>query len=72
MEAKHDAVQSSPLREAGTEATIDHPAAPLERLRQTARTEIDRHININGHCTIGAVVFPCERAKLAEMVLGSF
>ena len=42
------------------------------RLRQTARTEIDRHININGHCTIGAVVFPCERAKLAEMMLGSF
>lgn len=63
--------QPSPLCEAGTEAAIDHPAEPLERLRQSARTEIDRHINVNGRCAVCAAAFPCERAVLAEMVLGS-
>jgi hypothetical protein len=48
------------------------PAAPLERLRQTARREINRHVNVNGRCGASAVVLPCERAVLAEMALGSF
>lgn len=61
---------SSPPREAGAQAMTD-PATPLERLRQTARREINRHININGRCAVCAVAFPCERAELAEMVLGS-
>ncbi len=63
--------RSSPLREAGTEAATGYPAAHLERLHQTARTEINQHININGRCAVCTVVFPCERAELAEMVLGS-
>ncbi len=62
---------SSPPREGGAWA-MTGPAAPLERLRQTARREINRHINVNGRCGVCAVVFPCERAVLAEMVLGSF
>jgi len=62
---------SSPPREAGAQA-MTGPAAPLERLRQTARRQINRHINVNGRCGACAVVFPCERAVLAEMVLGSF
>jgi hypothetical protein len=61
----------SPPREAGAWA-MTGPAAPVERLRQTARREINRHINVNGRCGVCAVVFPCERAVLAEMVLGSF
>jgi hypothetical protein len=48
------------------------PAAPLERLRQTAWREINRHVNVNGRCGVCAVVFPCERAVLADMVLGRF
>jgi hypothetical protein len=47
------------------------PTAPLERLRQTARREINPHVNVNGRCGVCAVVFPCELAVLAEMVLGS-
>jgi hypothetical protein len=62
---------SSPPREASAQA-MTGPAAPLERLPQTARREIDRHVNVNGRCGVCAVVFPCERAVLAEMVLGSF
>ncbi len=61
---------SSPLREACAQA-MTGPAAPLERLRQTARREINRHINVNGRCGVCVVVFPCERMVLAEMVLGS-
>jgi hypothetical protein len=38
---------SSPLREACAQA-MTGPAAPLERLRQTARREINRHVNVNG------------------------
>lgn len=64
--------QSSPLRDAGTKAAIGHPAASLERLRQTARTEIDWHVSVNRCCAVCGVVFPCERTVLAEMVLGSF
>jgi hypothetical protein len=48
------------------------PAALLERLRQTARREINQHVNVDGRCGVCAVVFPCKRAVLAEMVLGSF
>ena len=42
---------SSPLREAGAHA-MTGPAAPLERLRQTARREINRHVNVNGRCGV--------------------
>lgn len=62
---------SSPLCEAGTEAVTSYPAELLERLHQTARTEISRRINIDGRCAVCTVAFPCERAELAEMVLGS-
>jgi len=62
---------SLPLREAGTEAATSYPAELLERLHQTARTEINRHINMNGRCAVRTVVFPRERAELAEMMLGS-
>ncbi len=63
--------RSSPLRETGTEAATSCPAELLERLHQTARAEINQHININGRCAVCTVVLPCERAELAEMVLGS-
>ena len=61
---------SSPLREACAQV-MTGPAAPLERPRQTARREINRHVNVNGRCGGCAVVFSCERAVLPEMVLGS-
>jgi hypothetical protein len=61
---------SSPLREVEAEAAASYPAELLERLHRTARTDINRHININGRCAVCTVVFPCERAELAEMVLG--
>ena len=67
MEAKHDAipVSAAPLLcEARTEASIDHPTTPLERLHQTAPTEIDRHVKLDGRCVICAAPFPCDRAVL--------
>lgn len=63
--------QSSPLRETGTKWATGYPAALLEGLHQTARTETNRHINVNGRRAVCTVVFSCERAELAEMVLGS-
>jgi RNA polymerase-binding transcription factor DksA len=44
----------------------------LERLRQTARQEIDRHVNAYGHCVACGERFPCDRAVLADMALGLF
>lgn len=44
----------------------------LERLRQTARQEIDRHVSRHGRCVACGERFPCDRAVLAEMALGLF
>jgi hypothetical protein len=49
-----------------------HRPSSLDLLRQTARQEIDRHVKCEGRCVICGTPFPCERALLAEMALGSF
>jgi hypothetical protein len=46
--------------------------ASLELLRTIAQQETDWHVNADGHCAICGTSFLCERAVLAEMVLGSF
>jgi hypothetical protein len=64
--------QSSLLRAVRSEPAVEHVSAPLERLRQTALTEIDRHVKQGGRCVICGTPFPCERAVLAELALGLF
>lgn len=51
---------SSLLCEARTEARIDDPTP-----RQTARTEIDRHVMRDGRNVSCGMPFPCSRAVLA-------
>jgi hypothetical protein len=52
-------------------ATDCFPSA-LKQLLITARAEIDRHLNDNGFCAVCGVRFPCERAQLADLVLGAW
>lgn len=70
MEAEHDVAPV--LAAEHGQAQSDYSTAPLERLRQTARTEIDRHVQLDGRCVICASPFPCDRAALAELALGLF
>lgn len=64
--------QFSLLRERSAEPAIEPMPAPLERLRQTARIEIDLHIRRDDRCAICGTPFPCDRAVLAELALGLF
>jgi hypothetical protein len=65
--------QSSLLHdETRREATSEHARASLERLRRTARTEIDRHVKQGDRCAICGTPFPCDRAVLADTALGLF
>jgi hypothetical protein len=46
---------------------------PLEvvHLLETARHEIDLHVNDNGTCAECASTWPCQRARLAESALAA-
>jgi hypothetical protein len=44
----------------------------LERLRQTARIEINRPVKRDDRCVICGTPFPCDWAVLAELALGVF
>jgi hypothetical protein len=63
---------SLPLHEAGTEAATSYPAELLERLHQTARIEINRHININGRCAVCTVVFRANGRNWPKWCSGRF
>lgn len=58
--------QSSLLGEARTEASIDHPTAPLERLRQQSLTCSMAAVSPAGHRFAPPV------AVLAELAVGLF
>ncbi|MGH7868998.1 MAG: hypothetical protein ACREP9_15520 [Candidatus Dormibacteraceae bacterium] len=45
----------------------DHFPVELLRLLDTARAELDRHVNDHGRCHACQASFPCERACLAEL-----
>jgi len=55
-------------------AGLDVNLFPVElvQLLAVARQELDRHVNDHGRCALCQVRFPCERASLAELALGSF
>jgi len=58
---------------------MDTPAAtpgdlfPVEfvHLLDTARHVIDQHVNNNGTCAECSLVWPCQRARLAESALAA-
>lgn len=64
--------QSSLLCAVRREPAIEHVSAPLERLRRTALTEIDRHVKQGDRCVFCGAPFPCDRAVLAELALSLF
>lgn len=43
----------------------------LMHLLGTARHVIDQHVNDQGHCAECGSIWPCQRAQLAELALGS-
>ena len=51
---------------------VDLFPAELTRLLTTAREELDQHVNDSGRCVMCQVIFPCERASLADLALGAF
>lgn len=44
---------------------------PLMRLLKTAQQEIDRHVNNGGQCAACGSIFPCNRARLADLALSA-
>jgi hypothetical protein len=54
--------------------TASSPAADLalEHMLESARIEIDRHLNGDGLCTWCGNPWPCDAACLAEFALGAF
>jgi hypothetical protein len=51
---------------------VDLFPAELLRLLATAREELAQHVNDHGRCVLCQVIFPCERASLADLALGAF
>lgn len=41
----------------------------LERMRRTAVSELARHVPEGGLCVCCGEVFPCDRARLADLAL---
>ena len=61
------------LAEMDTQAPMPDDLFPLElvHLLDTARHEIDEHVNDNGTCAECASTWPCQRARLAESTLAA-
>lgn len=69
----HDGLSLVSLRYVGLDpVATDRLLQPLMHLYQTARQEIDRHVQDYGRCALCRTPFPCERVALAEMALASF
>ncbi len=65
-----EAVADRAYRGAGCSAGFLPPE--LQKLLATAALVIDRHVNAAGRCRACQRGWPCERARLADLVLGGF
>jgi hypothetical protein len=37
----------------------------------TARRVIDQHVNVHGYCAVCGLIWPCQRAQLADFALAA-
>lgn len=62
-------VFSAPIVVAARPGVPGSAEALLERMRRTAVSELARHVPEGGLCVCCGEVWPCDRARLADLVL---